>query len=104
MKKLSIIIPAYNEERTIYQILEKIEQVELIDQIEKEILIIDDGSKDLTFEKCQQFATAHPNTNIHYHKQPYNQGKGAALRKGISLATGDWTIIQDADLEYDPED
>lgn len=52
MKKLSIIIPAYNEERTIYQILEKIEQVELIDQIEKEILIIDDGSKDLTFEKC----------------------------------------------------
>ncbi|MEI3154004.1 MAG: glycosyltransferase, partial [Odoribacter sp.] len=67
-------------------------------------LIIDDGSKDLTFEKCQQFATAHPNTISIITNNLTTQGKGAALRKGISLATGDWTIIQDADLEYDPED
>ncbi len=104
MKKLSIIIPAYNEERSIVLILEKIARTELVGKIGKEILIIDDGSKDLTSEKCKQFIQAHPELNIHYHLQSSNQGKGAALRTGIALATGDWTIIQDADLEYDPED
>ena len=104
MKKLSIIIPAYNEERSIVLILEKIARTELVGKIGKEILIIDDGSKDLTSEKCKQFIQAHPALNIHYHLQSSNQGKGAALRTGIVLATGDWTIIQDADLEYDPED
>ena len=104
MKTLSILIPAYNEERTIYQILEKIWRTELIGQIEKEILIIDDGSKDATAEKCKQFIEEHDAKNILYHRQPRNQGKGAALRTGIALATGDWVIIQDADLEYDPED
>ena len=107
MKKLSVIIPAYNEERSISLILERICRTELIgggNAIEKEILIIDDGSEDLTAEKCKQFIQEHPDLNIHYHPQPSNQGKGAALRTGIALATGDWTIIQDADLEYDPED
>ena len=104
MKKLSIIIPAYNEERSISQILGKIHQTRLIGETEKEILIIDDGSKDSTAEKCRQFMQAHPDLDIHYHLQPFNQGKGAALRTGIALATGDWIIIQDADLEYDPED
>lgn len=106
MKKLSIIIPAYNEERSISLILERICRTKLTGKydIEKEILIIDDGSTDLTPEKCKQFIQTHPEANIHYHPQPSNQGKGAALRTGIALATGDWTIIQDADLEYDPED
>ncbi len=97
MKKLSIIIPAYNEERSISQILGKIHQTRLIGETEKEILIIDDGSKDSTAEKCRQFMQAHPDLDIHYHLQPFNQGKGAALRTGIALATGDWIIIQDAD-------
>lgn len=107
MKKLSVIIPAYNEERTISLILERICRTDLNGggkTIDKEILIIDDGSQDLTSEKCKQFIQSHPDVNIHYHLQPSNQGKGAALRTGIALATGDWTVIQDADLEYDPED
>ena len=94
MKKLSIIIPAYNEERSISQILGKIHQTRLIGETEKEILIIDDGSKDSTAEKCRQFMQAHPDLDIHYHLQPFNQGKGAALRTGIALATGDWIIIR----------
>ena len=85
MKKLSIIIPAYNEERSISQILGKIHQTRLIGETEKEILIIDDGSKDSTAEKCRQFMQAHPDLDIHYHLQPFNQGKGAALRTGIAL-------------------
>ena len=98
---LSIIIPAYNEEATIYEILEKICAVEL--PVEKEIIIINDGSRDRTDEKCEAFMKAHPSVRILYHFQS-NQGKGAALRQGISRATGQWTIIQDADLEYDPQD
>ena len=73
MKKLSIIIPAYNEERSISQILGKIHQTRLIGETEKEILIIDDGSKDSTAEKCRQFMQAHPDLDIHYHLQPFNQ-------------------------------
>ena len=69
MKKLSIIIPAYNEERSISQILGKIHQTRLIGETEKEILIIDDGSKDSTAEKCRQFMQAHPDLDIHYHLQ-----------------------------------
>ena len=65
----------------------------MIGETEKEILIIDDGSKDSTAEKCRQFMQAHPDLDIHYHLQPFNQGKGAALRTGIALATGDWIII-----------
>lgn len=99
---LSIIIPAYNEEATIVQILEKICAVEL--PVEKEIIIIDDGSKDHTAEKCRDYMEKHPSAGIRYHLQIPNQGKGAALRKGIALASGKWTVIQDADLEYDPDD
>lgn len=101
---LSIIIPAYNEESSICQILEKISLVKLPDETEKEIIIIDDGSKDHTQDKCNEFIATHPSLKIIYHKQIPNRGKGAALRVGIAKATGKWSIIQDADLEYDPED
>lgn len=98
---LSIIIPAYNEEASIFQLLEKVCHVLL--PADKEIIIVDDGSKDKTAEKCREFIDAHPEVKIIYIRQP-NQGKGAALRTGIAKATGKWTIIQDADLEYDPND
>jgi len=99
---LSILIPAYNEEATICQLLEKVCATEL--PVGKEIIIIDDGSRDRTAEICKHFISAHPDVNIRYHLQEPNQGKGAALRQGIRMATGKWTVIQDADLEYDPDD
>lgn len=101
---LSIIIPAYNEEATISEILGRICQTKLVNDIEKEIIIIDDGSKDHTAAKCQEFIDRHQDIKIVYHKQVPNQGKGAALRAGIEKASGKWAIVQDADLEYDPED
>lgn len=107
MKKLTVIIPAYNEAGFISQILEKVCKVSLQiggETIKKEIFVIDDASEDDTPEACKRFIQGHPEETIQYYRQPHNQGKGAALRKGIELATGDWTIIQDADLEYNPED
>ncbi|MCC8173743.1 MAG: glycosyltransferase family 2 protein [Odoribacter sp.] len=101
---LSIIIPAYNEEATICQILDKICAVELPYGIKKEIIIVDDGSKDSTEQCCLKYIENYPDEKILYKKQLKNQGKGAALKTGIELAQGKWTIIQDADLEYDPED
>lgn len=86
MKKLSIIIPAYNEERSISQILGKIHQTRLIGETEKEILIIDDGSKDSTAEKCRQFMQAHPDLDIHYHLQPFNQGKRSSVENRHSIS------------------
>lgn len=101
---LSIIVPAYNEESTIIEMLERVCQVELINNIKKEIIIIDDGSKDNTANKCMDFLRQHPAVKVLYYKQVPNQGKGAALRTGIEKANGKWIIIQDADLEYDPMD
>lgn len=102
MKKLSILIPAYNEGKTIHEILDKIEEVELLHDIEKEIVIVNDASKDDTESAIQRYMLAHPDMDIHYYAQPFNQGKGAAIHKAIELATGDYIIVQDADLEYDP--
>ncbi|QXV64614.1 glycosyltransferase family 2 protein [Mucilaginibacter sp. 21P] len=104
INKLSIIIPAYNEGGTIHLILNKIKAVELMDNIQKEIIIVDDCSRDNTEQAVAAYRNENPDLNIRYFKHPVNKGKGAALHTGIAQATGDYTIIQDADLEYDPEE
>jgi glycosyltransferase involved in cell wall biosynthesis len=101
---LSIVIPAYNEGRTIHHILNRVKDVVLISNIQKEVIIVNDCSKDNTEEAILAYKEANPDLHISYYKHEVNQGKGAALHTGISKATGDYVIIQDADLEYDPEE
>ena len=101
---LSIIIPAYNEARTIHLILDKVQAVDLIGGIEKEIIIVNDCSTDETESAIKSYISKNPEFNIQYRKHEVNQGKGAALHTGIVEATGDIVVIQDADLEYDPEE
>ena len=103
-QKLSIIIPAYNEAPTIHYILDKVKSVQLMNDIEKEIIIVNDFSKDDTEGAILRYSDANPELNIQYLKHEFNKGKGAALHTGIKNATGDFLIIQDADLEYDPEE
>lgn len=101
---LSIIIPAYNEERTIHLILDKVREVELIGGLQKELIIVNDCSKDNTKGAVANYIAAHPDLNIQYFEHEVNKGKGAALHTGIEKATGTYLIIQDADLEYDPQE
>jgi glycosyltransferase involved in cell wall biosynthesis len=106
MRKLSIIIPAYNEAKTIHLILNKVRDVSLINNIEKEIIIVNDCSTDNTGSVVEEYISGNgrlmPNAQI--FTQEKNKGKGAAIHKGIELSSGDFIIVQDADLEYDPNE
>lgn len=104
MTTLSIIVPAYNEEKTIHHILDKIAKVNLIQNLNKELIIVNDASTDATSGKVHSYIQAHPEANIKFFEHEKNQGKGAALRTGIREAKGDFLVIQDADLEYDPHE
>jgi len=103
LEKLSIIIPAYNEAPTITLILQRIFDAQLPAGISKEIIVVDDCSKDNTMEQVKLFSDEH-DMGIIMLQQPVNQGKGAAIRRGFAQATGDYCIVQDADLEYDPDE
>ncbi|MBK7633833.1 MAG: glycosyltransferase family 2 protein [Saprospiraceae bacterium] len=102
--KLSVIIPAYNEENTIRSILERIKDVNLIGGVTKEIIIVNDCSKDNTEKIVLEYKDVHPEIEISYYRHEVNKGKGAALHTGIKEAKGDLIIVQDADLEYDPNE
>ena len=104
ISKLSIVIPAYNEEKTIHLILNKIKAVKLINDITKEIIIVNDCSKDKTVETIEKYIAENSDMNIRLISHEVNKGKGAALHTGIKGATGEYLIIQDADLEYNPEE
>lgn len=106
IQKLSIIIPAYNEGNTIHLILDKVKNVQLINNIQKEVIIINDYSTDNTKDAIKEYIQLHneESIDIQYFEHEKNKGKGAALHTGIKKATGDFLIIQDADLEYDPNE
>lgn len=103
-QKLSVIIPAYNEEKTIQTVLKAVADVKLIGDFKKEIIVINDCSKDQTEAQIKAFIAANPAIEVAYFKHEVNKGKGAALHTGIRNATGDYVIVQDADLEYDPNE
>ena len=104
INKLSIIIPAYNEANTIHRVLDKIKEVQLINEIDKELIIINDCSSDDTKGAIHQYIENNPDLPITYFEHKINKGKGAALHTGIEMATGEVLVIQDADLEYDPQE
>jgi glycosyltransferase involved in cell wall biosynthesis len=100
IRKLSVIVPVYNERNTVVEVVRRMRAVELPDGIEREIIVIDDGSRDGTRDVLRQLGDSTVRVLVHEE----NRGKGAAVRTGLALATGDYVLIQDADLEYDPDD
>jgi glycosyltransferase involved in cell wall biosynthesis len=104
VNKLSIIIPVYNEGKTIHQILDKVQAVNLINGIQKEIIVVNDCSTDDTESALENYTAQNPDVSIQHFTHKTNLGKGAALHTGIAKATGEYLIIQDADLEYDPQE
>ena len=102
--KLSILVPAYNEEKTITQVLTRLAELPLPQGMEKEVIAVNDCSKDATGMVIQEFISRQKDDVFKSYDQPVNQGKGAALHKAIELASGDYIVIQDADLELDPSD
>ena len=101
---LTVIIPVYNEEKTIPKVLDMVTVVTLPRQIEKQILVINDGSSDTSKKVVEDYILAHPGQNIVLINADKNRGKGASIRLGIEKAEGEYLIIQDADLEYDPNE
>ncbi|TCK68831.1 hypothetical protein DFQ05_0341 [Winogradskyella wandonensis] len=103
-KTLSIIVPVYNEEATVHLILDALRNVHLVNDIEKEIILVNDCSKDNTKASLLNYQDKHPDFPLNIYHHEINKGKGAAIHTGIGKATGDYIIIQDADLEYDPNE
>lgn len=101
---LSIIIPAYNEEKTIAELLQRVLDADLGEGIDRELIVVNDCSTDSTGRIVQSFIAAHPQAPITYLVHDRNQGKGMAVRTGIQAVTGDYAVMQDADLELDPND
>jgi len=104
LKTLSVIIPAYNEANTIHLILDKVKEVKLPQNIGKEIILINDCSTDNTKNAINQYISLNQDLNIQYYEHSKNSGKGSAIHTGISKAKGEYLVIQDADLEYDPNE
>lgn len=102
--KLSIVIPCYNEEATILELITLVVNSVLPAGLAKEIICVNDCSRDGTAAKLDQLPSLFPGVEFKIHHKPVNEGKGAALRDGFKLASGDIVLIQDADLEYDPDD
>jgi glycosyltransferase involved in cell wall biosynthesis len=100
IRKLSVIVPVFNERTTLVEVIRRMRTVELPDGIEREIIVIDDGSSDGTRDVLRQLG----DSTVRVLKHDTNRGKGAAVRTGLQVASGDYVLIQDADLEYDPED
>jgi glycosyltransferase involved in cell wall biosynthesis len=103
-KTLSIIIPVYNEESTLERLLEKVLHLQLVNGVGKEMIIVNDCSRDRSEEIAQEVIARYPDASIKYARHDVNSGKGMAIRTGLQLVTGDYVVIQDADLECDPED
>ena len=103
-KTLSIVIPVYNEEKTIHLILDKIKAVNLMSGIQKEVIMVNDCSTDKTVDAIRKYQQLNADFPIQLFEHEVNKGKGAALHTGIRVATGEYLIIQDADLEYDPQE
>jgi glycosyltransferase involved in cell wall biosynthesis len=101
---LSILIPAFNEANTIARVLDRVRTVNLVHELKKEVIVVNDASTDRTEEAVADYQSRYPDFRIDYYRHAVNMGKGAALHTGIANATGDYLVVQDADLEYDPEE